>query len=155
MAFESDQTVLLDRLEEAVRLASRPTRGLVSKIVAGACSRIPVLSRAGKAAGIDGLVESDAFTDAALSLIALELPDWSLRRLMREDGQWHCSLSRRPNIPIALDETADATHEVLPLAVLLAFLQARRLAMPMARSVPAVPLADAASAGLICCENFA
>jgi len=45
MSFGSDQAVLLDRLDEAVRFASQPTHGLISKIIAGACSRIPVLSK--------------------------------------------------------------------------------------------------------------
>jgi len=155
MSFGSDQAVLPDRLDEAVRFASQPTHGLISKIIAGACSRIPVLSKVGKTSGIDGLVESGAWADAALTLIALELPDWTLRRLIREDGQWHCSLSRQPNLPIDFDDTADATHEVMPLAILLAFLQARRRTALAAQSVPAVPLAMSASAVLICCENFA
>jgi hypothetical protein len=114
-----------------------------------------VLSKVGKTSGIDRLVESGAWADAALTLIALELPDWTLRRLIREDGQWHCSLSRQPNLPIDFDDTADATHEVMPLAILLAFLQARRRTALAAQSVPAVPLAMSASAVLICCENFA
>ncbi len=155
MSFGSDQAVLLDRLDEAVRFAPQPTHGLISKVIAGACSRIPVLSKAGKTAGIERLVESGAWADAAITLIALELPDWTLRRLIREDGQWHCSLSRQPNFPIEFDDTADAAHEVMPLAILLAFLQARRRTALAAQSVPAVPLANPASAGLICCENFA
>jgi hypothetical protein len=160
VSFESDQAVLLDRLDEAVRSASKPTHGLVSNIIAGACTRIPVLNKAAKAAGLDRLVESGAWADAALALIALELPGWTLRRLVHEDGQWHCSLSRQPNLPIALDDTADATHEVMPLAILLAFLQARRASMTAAQSfaaqsVPTVPPREAAFAGLVCCENFA
>lgn len=155
MSFGFDQAVLLDRLDDAVRFAPQPSHGLISKIVAGACSRIPVPSKAGKAAGIDHLAESGAWTEAALTLIALELPDWTLRRLVREDGQWHCSLSRQPNLPIDFDDTADATHEVMPLVILLAFLQARRRTGFPPQSVPAVPFANPASAGLICCENFA
>ncbi len=156
MSFGSDQAALLDRLDDAVRRAPRPTHGLVSKIIAGACSRIPVLCKAGKAAEVDRMVELGAWTDAALTLVTLELPDWTLRRLIREDGQWHCSLSRQPNLPIEYDDTADAIHEVMPLAILLAFLQARRRTAHAAQSVPAVPLANPGSAGLIfCCENFA
>jgi len=155
MSFGSDQAVLLDRLDEAVRFAPQPTRGLISKIIAGACSRIPVLSKTGKTTGIDHLVESGAWTDVALTLIALELPGWTLRRLIREDGQWHCSLSRQPNLPIDFDDTADATHEVMPFSILLAFLAARRRTALAARSVPAVPLAEPVLVGPICCENFA
>jgi hypothetical protein len=68
------------------------------------------------AARIDELIEARAWNDAALTLVELELPAWKQRRLIYEDGKWHCSLSRRPNLPVALDDTATASHEVLPLA---------------------------------------
>lgn len=155
VSFGSDQAVLLDRLDEAVRFAPQPTHGLVSKVIAGACTRIPVLSKAGKAAGIDRLVESGAWTDATLALIELELPGWTLRRLIREDGQWHCSLSRQPNLPIALDDTADATHEIMPLAILLAFLQARRMTAATVRSAASVPTVESERTEFVWCENFA
>jgi hypothetical protein len=73
-----------------------------------ACTRLP----AGKAARIDQLIDAGAWNDAALALIELELPAWKLRRLVYEDGEWLCSLSRQPNLPLALDDTADARHEV-------------------------------------------
>ena len=60
-----------------------------------------------------------AWNDAALALVELELPAWKLRRLVHENGKWHCSLSRHPNLPVALDDTATASHEVLPLAILI------------------------------------
>jgi hypothetical protein len=153
--FGHDQAVLLDRLDEAVRFASQPTLGLISKIVAGACTRIPVLSKTGKAGAIDRLVESGAWADAALTLIKLELPGWKLRRLICEDGLWLCSLSQQPNVPAALDDTADATHEVMPLAVLLAFLEARRRTFLTAQTTPTAPAFDQAPAGLVSCDNFA
>ena len=56
------------------------------------------------------------------------MPGWKLRRLICENGEWFCSLSRQPNLPAALDDTADASHDVLPLAILLAFGGARRMA---------------------------
>lgn len=155
VSFGSDQAVLLDRLDEAVRFAPQPMHGLVSKVIAGACTRIPVLSKAGKAAGIDRLVESGAWADATLALIELELPGWTLRRLIREDGQWHCSLSRQPNLPIALDDTADATHEIMPLAILLAFLQARRMTAATVRSAASVPAVESERTEFVWCENFA
>lgn len=153
MTFGSDRTVLLDRLDEAIRFAAAPTPGLVDKIIAGACTRIPVLNRSGRVGGIARLMESGAWADAALVLIELELPDWKLRRLICEDGQWHCALSRHPNLPAALDDTADASHEVMPLAILSAFLQARRRTWPAVRS--AVPAVEPAAADLVCCDNFA
>ena len=106
-------------------------------------------------ARLDRLIAAGAWTDAALVLIELELPAWSLRRLIREDDEWFCSLSRQPNLPSTLDVTADAHHDSLPLAILLAFLQARRTAeiAPTAISVtPHVPLGPH---HMICCDNFA
>src|SRR5690348_5787668 len=40
------------------------------------------------------LIESRAWTDAALALIDLELPFWQVRRLAYDDGEWYCALSR-------------------------------------------------------------
>ncbi len=154
MAFGSDHAVLLERLDEAVRFAPKPTAELFAKIIAGACIRIPVFGKSRRAAGIGGLVESRAWTDAALALIELELPSWKLRRLIWEEGEWFCSLSRQPNLPAALDDTADASHEVMPLAILLAFLRARRKAAAMPNPVAAVPAVEPAPVGLLCCENF-
>jgi hypothetical protein len=88
-------------------------------------------------------------------LIELELPAWKLRRLVRESGEWICSPSRQPNLPAAFDDTVDAVHEVLPLAILLAFLQARRMAGTVAHAIAAVPAIAPAANGLICCDNFA
>ena len=56
------------------------------------------------AARIDQLIEARAWNDAALALVELELPAWKLRRLVYEDGEWHCSLSRQPNLPVALED---------------------------------------------------
>ena len=100
------------------------------------------------------MIEARAWTDAALALIELEVPARTLRRLVCEGGEWICSLSRQPNPPAALDDTIDAVHEVMPLAILLVFLQARRAAaIPQANSV--VPTIAPAAAELICCDNFA
>src|SRR5665213_3330126 len=116
----------LDRLTEQLRLAPALTPDLIGIVIADACIRLPVLTRAGKTARIDQLIEAGAWCDTALALIELELPAWKLRRLIYEDGEWFCSLSKQPNLPVAFDDTADARHEVLPLAILSAFVEARR-----------------------------
>ena len=154
MTCGSDHADLLDRLSEVVRVAPKATPDIVSQIIAGACSRIPLLR--GKATEVGQLIKLGAWLDAALALIELELPGWKLRRLIREDGEWFCSLSQQPNLPVTLDDTADGTHEVMPLAILLAFLEARRrmslAAQPVATAVPTV---DPAPDTLISCDNFA
>ena len=72
----------LDRLTEQLRLAPALTPDLISNVIADACIRLPVLTRAGNAARIDQLIEAGAWSDAALALIELELPAWKLRRLV-------------------------------------------------------------------------
>jgi hypothetical protein len=123
--------------------------------MADVCSRIRNLSAAGKAAGLQHLIEAGAWTDAALSIVELELPNWRVRRLVREDGEWFCSLSQEPNLPMELDDTADASHEALPLAVLLAFVQARRRTAVAQGGQADRPHVEPALVRGICCENFA
>jgi len=105
---------------------------------------------------LDQLIEAGAWSDAALALIELELPAWKLRRLVYEDGEWFCSLSKQPNLPVAIDDTADARHEVLPLAILSAFVEARRgTSAARETSSPIVPRVQPTSGIVICCDNFA
>ena len=72
----------LDRLMEQLRLAPALTPNLIGAVIADACTRLPVLHRAGMAARIDQLIEAGAWSDAALALIELELPAWKLSRLV-------------------------------------------------------------------------
>jgi hypothetical protein len=79
-----------------------------------------------------------------------------VRRLVREDGEWFCSLTRQPNVPVALDDSADASHQALPLAILGAFLEARRrMSAVRDAAVPIVPQVRPAYGCAICCDNFA
>jgi hypothetical protein len=144
-------------LAQQLRGARSVTPALMADVVADLCERLPVLQKCGTAASrFVELVKASAWTDAALALIELELPQWKLRRLVYEDGEWSCALSRQPNLPVELDETADANHESLPLAILCAFVEARRCSRagyePRAASVRQVRLTPGHS---VCCDNFA
>jgi hypothetical protein len=133
-----------------------PMQDPFAKIVAGACSRIPVLSLSGKADRIDRLIGVGAWTDAALALVELELPAWQPRRLAYEDGEWHCALSRQPNLPAGFDDIADASHEFMPLAILRAFVQARRMTEIAPQATSTAPqIQTGADSIIICCDNFA
>jgi hypothetical protein len=84
------------------------------------------------------------------------MPNWKLRRLEYEDGEWVCSLSTQPNMPVEIDDTADARHEVLPLAILSAFLDARRKNSEVRETrSPTTPRLRPADVNVICCDNFA
>jgi hypothetical protein len=155
MAFAADYVVLLDRLDDELLAAPEAARAVFAKIIGSACSRIPVLSKSGKTARMERLIESGAWTDAAIALIESEMPGWRLRRLVYENGEWFCSLSRHPNMPADLDDSADAAHQVLPLAILRAFVEARRRSKIATESAPAIPQLHPAVGGVVCCDNFA
>jgi hypothetical protein len=154
MVFSSDDASLLDEIDEDLRAAIEPTFGLFSNIIAGACTRIPILAGA-QENRIIRLAEVGAWTDAAFALIDLELPTWKVRRLAYENGEWLCSLSCQPNLPMTLDDCAEATHETLPLAILRALVEARRRARGSVgftstiTQLPFVPVAN-----FLCCDNF-
>jgi hypothetical protein len=58
-------------------------------------------------------------------------------------------------MPADLDDSADAAHQVLPLAILRAFLEARRRNNFATDSASAVPQLQPAAGGVVCCDNFA
>jgi hypothetical protein len=145
----------LERLSERLRLAGAMTADLFADVTA-ICARLALLAKAGKAGCLDRLIEADAWTDAALALIALEMPNWKLRRLEYEDGEWVCALSAQPNMPSAVDDTADARHEVLSLAILSAFLDARRKKGALrGNALLTAPRFRPVSEHAMCCDNFA
>jgi hypothetical protein len=148
-------TLDLDQLDDALRLAPACTAGLFHKVVQSAGTRFASLRQSGGMVQIDRLIESYAWTDAALLLIELAIPHWKVRRIVHTDGEWLCSLSRCPNLPIDLDDAADASHEVLSLAMLRALVVARCKSSAAATVVSAVPQIVAKAEQTICCDNFA
>jgi hypothetical protein len=119
----------LDQLIEDVRDAPALSRDLFVRIIQDGCARLWNLNGRGRA-HLSRLVEEEAWIDASLVLVELDSPQWKLRRLQREDGEWFCSLSKCPSIPLELDDAAEAHHEDAALAILAAFLEAERKAMP-------------------------
>jgi hypothetical protein len=153
MLFNPRHEDRLGGLEERLRRADALTPDLMTDVIAEACMWFAAQSRAARAK-INRLLECGAWTDAALALIELELPYWKLRRLVYDDGEWLCSLSNQPGLPLGLDELAEASHEMLPLAILIAFLRARRAAAESAVTFPEVPQVRATEGYAICCDNF-
>ncbi len=92
-----------------------------------------------------------------MALLDLELPQWKLRRLAYDDGEWRCCIGKQWPLPEWLDDTVEVGHLILPLAILDALLEARAVALMSAvatsRSVPPVPLPQ--DAEYVCCDNFA
>jgi hypothetical protein len=145
----------LDALGDRLRNADALTAGLMSKLVAATCRRYPLVGQAAKSTRIERLIGSQAWTDAVLALIDLELPQWQVRRIAYDEGEWHCALSRAREIPEWLDQSIEARHADLPLAILSAYLEARRISASARRtSVPTVSRDANASYTPLCCDNF-
>jgi hypothetical protein len=147
-----DPGELGDRLQHACAV----TAGLMAQIIGATCRRFPSAGQTAKTARIERLIGSQAWTDAALALIDLELPQWQLRRIAYDEGEWHCALSRQRELPEWLDQPVEARHADLALALLSAFVEAQRsAASPNRTSVPTVPQDTKAFYTPVCCDNFA
>ena len=102
MSLKPSRNDRLDELQEHVRRSRTVTPELLTELIAKVCIRFAACGSADKAR-VHRLVEHCAWTDAALALLELDLPHWELRRLLYDDGEWHCFLSRRPAFPLELE----------------------------------------------------
>jgi hypothetical protein len=136
MLAKSDCEIRLLDLQGQLGRAHAVTADLMSK-VAGTRTRFTMPRCAGKAAKIDRLIESEAWTEAALALVEVELPQWRLHRLVYEQDAWLCSLNKQWNLRVWLSDCAEARHQSLPLAILSALIEARQCSEP-----PSEPLSS-------------
>ena len=153
--FDAAQAAELDRLDGHLRLAPAPARELFRKIIKQVDTHFSSRWRSGQAARLDNLIDAGAWVDAAFALIETATPNWKPRRLIYEDGEWRCSLSRQPHVPMVLDDTVEASHEVLPLAVLRALIEVHRRSPGIRGTTSPVPQIQAMPEQTICCDNFA
>ena len=138
-----------DRLSDAVRA----TADLLPDIISASSRRFASGADV-RRARIERLIESHAWTDAALALIELELPQWQVRRLASDGGDWFCSLSRQRELPDWLDQPVEAHHAVLAQAVLDALAEARRITSQHNPGVSATAHDSDPFWDTICSENF-
>jgi len=144
-----DPSELVDRL----RNAPEANATLMAEIVDIACRRF---TSSEKSARVEQLIRSGAWTDAALALIDLELPLWQVRRFAYDEGEWYCALSRQRELPDWLDQSIETRHADLSLAILSAFVEAKRISAPSSRtSVPAVNRVASPFYEPVCSDNFA
>src|ERR1700686_4085558 len=116
-----DPAELNDRLRDPHAV----TADLMLEIIGQTCRRFPSAGQTEKTAKIERLIGSQAWTDAALALIDLELPQWQVRRIAYDEGEWHCALSRARELPEWLDQPIETRHADLPIAILSAYLDAQ------------------------------
>jgi hypothetical protein len=142
-------------LDDLLRNAHAVTAELVADVIGETCRRFPSVGQTGKTARIRQLIESEAWTDAALALIDLELPLWQVRRIAYDEGEWYCALSRGRELPDWLDSSIEARHTDLALAILSAFVEAQRITAPSSRtSVPTVSRDANPLYEPVACDNF-
>jgi hypothetical protein len=155
MSILSEQTFLA-ALDDRLRDAHGVTAEFLSDFVSETCRRFPSNGGNAKAARIERLIQSQAWTDAALALIDLELPQWQVRRLAYDNGEWYCTLSRGRELPDWLDQPIETRHADLALAILRAFVETQRVSPPSSRtSVPSAPRRVDTFYEPICSDNFA
>jgi hypothetical protein len=154
MLFRPSNEDLLNEIGERLHRASAANSDLFAVVLAKACPRL-AFCKPTMLKHLHRLLETGAYVDAALAVLEFELPLWRVHRLTFDAGEWHCLLSRTPWMPIEFDDTAQAQHECLPLAILSSFIEARRAHLinnsSGCRTVPQVqPGGDMT----LCCENF-
>ncbi|WP_157449951.1 hypothetical protein [Bradyrhizobium sp. ARR65] len=139
-------------LSEKLRAADDVTPGLMKEILDVICRRAPFQGRSVKVLRLKHLAEAHAWTDAALALIDLELPLWQLRRIA---GQWHCALSRQRELPDWLNQSIEARHPDLALAILSALIEAATATASSGTSVRIASGKLSSDSIPLCCDNFA
>ena len=155
MSMLSDAT-RAPELSEWLHNARAVTAELFSALTDATCRRYPSAGQTTKTARIARLIAAEAWTDAALALIDLELPQWQIRRLAYDEGEWHCALSRQRELPEWLDQAIETRHGDLALAILSAFVEVQRASAPSIRpSVPIVRRDASAAYQVLCTDNFA
>lgn len=153
MLFRPDRLERLAWIADQVRFATRPSTDLVSAIASeishddtNGSVRIP--------AEIARLIAADAWIDTALGLIAREMPQWKLRRLAYDDGEWHCTLSHLREFPEWLDDGIETHNQDIALALFHGLVEAA-LQQPVKARPPTAPRIRINPLNPICCDNFA
>ncbi|WP_369721587.1 hypothetical protein AB8Z38_32050 [Bradyrhizobium sp. LLZ17] len=142
-------------LNDRLRNVQAMTRPLLLEIIDKACRRLPSLAQSERTARLARLIDAEAWADAALALMELELPLWQVRRIAYDEGEWHCAISRERELPDWLDAAVEARHADLALALLSAFIEVQALAMDAPRpSVPSVRPAPDPLYEPVACDNF-
>ncbi len=77
ISLSQDPTTLAERLHDALAV----TPSLIADVIRNACRRLASQRHAGETERVQQLIRIGAWTDAALALIDLELPQWRVRRL--------------------------------------------------------------------------
>lgn len=143
----------LDVIAQGLRANEHATADMLFSIAARTCRRFP--RQTADLAQFDRLLGAGAFTEAMFVLIEFELPQWKLRRIAYDEGEWHCALSRQRELPDWLDQSMEANHADLALAIALAYIEALKAVEASGRSIGhSVPQIRAQCSETLSCENY-
>src|SRR5215471_17674212 len=154
MPLASNQNEQISRLEAELGRAQAVTPALIGGMLALAEARRSAPGRRDQAERIRHLIRAEAWTDAALALLEFGLPQWKLRCVTCEDGEWFCSFGKQRPLPAWLDDVVTASHPVLPLAILTAFVEACAVTSCLTEPASIVPSVQPAVHEAVCCDNF-
>jgi hypothetical protein len=148
-------TQVISRLADRLRDADTVTAELFWQVMHEACSRLAGVRRTKDFGRLERLIQCGAWTDAALALLTLEIPQWQVRQLTCEAGQWHCTVSRQGELPDWLDRSVAACHRDLCVAIMIALVEVKRDCPSLAESGVGDVLRTDRSLDLpLCCDNF-
>lgn len=143
-------------LDARMRCAGSVTPALIADVIGDADLRLSSPWHAVRSQRIGQLIRLGAWTDAALELVELEFPQWKIRRLTYDGGEWHCALSRQRELPDWLDQSVEGHHADMALAILSALIEVRRLAADArATEVPRTPRGSSTLFEPMLSDNFA
>ena len=136
-------------------VATAVTPELMSDVIDKACRHFSSPEQNEKTKRLKRLIDAEAWADAALALIELELPPWQVRRIDYDEGEWHCALSRQRELPDWLDQSIEARHPDLAVALLDVLVETQAATAPAIwSSVPAAPSTSDPLDEPLCCDNF-
>ena len=139
-----------------LRTTEAATPGLMAEILDLGRRRSLIPGHVAKALHLEELISASAWIDAALALLELELPLWHIRRIAYDDGEWCCALSRQPELPDWLDQSIEARHQDLALAILSAFVEAQATPASFDSTTPPATSSRPDPDFIpLCCDNFA
>src|SRR5690348_16868916 len=109
-------------LSHRIKQSEKVTPQLMRELIEAVFGRVTE-DTSGQASAVWRMARAEAYVDAALALIDTALPDWSVRRICYEDGEWWCAMN--PRQPVYWeDDEVDEAHPVMALAILKAFVTA-------------------------------
>ncbi len=141
-------------LEAELRGAQAVTPALMAGVLALAQARRLTPGDCEQAEWIRHFIGAEAWMDAALALLEFGPPQWKLRCVTYEDGEWFCSLGKQWPLPAWLGDIVTVTHPVLPLAILTAFVEACAVTSYSAEPARTVPVIQPSALDAVCCDNF-